>query len=438
MTGRARLCAGALASQTIANVGLNVAAFSANLGLAVLLSRLLGSSGFGAYAFAVAFATILGIPGLLGLPSIVVREIARHRVGGAWGLVRGIIRRTNQAALAASVVVSTGAALVVWIAGWPAGHLRQPTFLGLALVPLLAIVSLRQSAMQGFGRVVLGRTPEQLVAPALLLVIVAVAEWGAGVDLTASWAVAATVAALCISASTGGALLRRTLPPEVRQAEPQYANREWTRAALPLLVSGGIGAVNTQLATVLIGSLRSAREVGLFNVANRAAAFVAFFLLAAIPTLMPRIAELYERGEHEVLQRLLTNAARAVSLVSLPVAVLLAVFPGPILRVFGPDFAAASTPLRILCLAQIVNVLTGFGGTILIMVGRGGLATAGVAVGAAVNLALSPLLISNYGATGAAVGSGIGLAVSNLVIVALLWSRQGIYSPAIRLLRTAA
>jgi O-antigen/teichoic acid export membrane protein len=147
---------------------------------------------------------------------------------------------------------------------------------------------------------------------------------------------------------------------------------------------------------------------------------------------MPMIAELDERGDRLKLQRMLTKVARGVLLATVPCALVLFVFAHPILHVFGAGYDAAALPLRILCVAQLVNVLTGFGGTIVIMVRRSDLATRGVAGGAVVNVVLSPILISLYGISGAAAASAVGIVVTNLLITRLLWSSHRLYAPAIR------
>ena len=45
----------------------------------VMVARKLGATGFGQYSFALALAYILLIVGEMGLPKVVVRELAAHR-----------------------------------------------------------------------------------------------------------------------------------------------------------------------------------------------------------------------------------------------------------------------------------------------------------------------------------------------------------------------
>jgi len=413
------------------NAGLNAATLVFNFAIAVILSHLLGADGYGAYAFAVAVGLLLTVPALLGLPPLIVREIAAARVHESWGAIRGVMQWTTRVVVGAATLVGGGALLVFWIAGWPEPPLRTPTLLALLLVPLIGLISLRQSAMQGLGRVVLGRTPETVVSPAATIVLILVLDAALGDRFSAGWAIGASLAAGGMAAVLGARLLRRVMPAEARSAPPQYATRAWVLATVPLLLMSGISTMNDQVGTVLVGALGNARDVGVFSVASRAAALIPFLLLAAVPTLMPSISELQARGEGERLQRLMTHAARLVFFASLPIVLGVAVFAEQILRIFGSDFSAGATPLRVLAVGQIVNIATGFPGTILLMIGETGRVTRAVAAAAAVNLGLSVALVPDFGATGAAVAGAASIALANILLSSVLWRSRRIWSPAL-------
>lgn len=412
-------------------VGLNGATLAFNFLIVLLLSRQLGPDGYGAYAFATAWALLLAVPAMLGLSQLVVREIATYRVRRDWGLTRGLLRRANQVVISASIAICAVAAAAFSLLGWPESSLFEPTLLGLALVPLVSLVAVRQSAMQGFGAVVLGRVPETLVAPMLMIVLVLALDTVLPAGLSALWAVGAQVLAAAFAALIGLYLLRRTLPEEVLLAKPLEDRRRWLLGIVPILVASGIQAVNVQAGTILTGSIAGSEEAGIYSVSVRIALLISFLLLAAVPSLMPTIAELHERGEAEALQRLLMRAARLVFLGSLPLAVGALLFAGRILALFGADFEAGATALRVLCLGQLVLVATGLAGTILIMVGEAGQTIWAVAAGTAVNLLVSAALIPAFGAEGAAVGTAASIIVTNFLMVSLLWRRQRIYSAAL-------
>jgi O-antigen/teichoic acid export membrane protein len=425
-----------LFEKAIGNAGLNGIALLLNVVITVLLSRLAGASGYGTYAFAVALANLLAVPAMLGLPALVVREVAAHRVDGSWGLIHGVIRRANEAVVAASVIVCAAAAGVFVAVAWPHGELRTPSFVALALIPLTSVVSIRQGVMQGFGHVVVGRVPETAVSPLLVIVLVVGFRLALGDRFSPLWAVAAAAAALAAATALGMWLQRRTLPFEVRNAPPAYATRRWAAAAVPLLLLGGIGVFNDQIATVLLGSLGTAREVGLFGIASRIAGFVPFLLIAAVPTLMPRTSELYARGEAVALQRLTSRAGRLVFCGTLPLFVLVVAAATPLVHLFGGTFPDAATPLRILALGQLVNVLTGFAGMILVMVDAAGLVVASIGVAAVANVSLNLALDGRLGATGAAVAVATSVALANCLLSAMLWRTKRIWAPAVALPRT--
>jgi O-antigen/teichoic acid export membrane protein len=324
-------------------------------------------------------------------------------------------------------------ALTFWALGWPDPFLMQPTLLGLALVPLLALIDVRQYSMRGLGEVVVSRTPETVVAPTLILVFVVGLAASLPHGLTRNWAMAGQILAAGLTALLGTHLLRRTVAHELRAAEPRIETRAWIVAGLPLLLMNVITAVNSQAGTILTGALAGPRDAGIYNVAVRIAGFLPFLLLVTVPALMPTVAELHARGEREELQRLLTKAARTVFFVSVPVAVAVIVLAGPVLGLFGNDFGAGTTTLRILCIGQVVNLATGFAGTTLIMTGAAGQLTKALAFGAVVNLGLSAVLIPEFHAEGAAIASTASVVLINIQTAWVLWRRRRIYSPALRL-----
>lgn len=422
-----------LVGQTVGTAVLNGATLAFNFVIVLLLSRLLGPAEYGAYAFAIAWALFLAVPAMLGLSILIVREVATYRVREDWSRAQGLLRRANQAVLAASLLLSSAAAILFWILDWPEPGLFRPTLVGLALVPLLALVAVRQSAMQGLGNVVLARVPEAIVAPLLTVAFVLALELSVAQGLSATSATGAHVAAAAFAAVLGGFLLKQMLPTAMRGADAVHETRIWLVGALPLLIASGIQAASVQAGTILTGSFAGEEEAGVYNVAARVAFLLSFLLLAVRPGLMLAVAELSERGESAALQRLVTRASRTVFLVSLPLALGTFVFAGPVLGLFGAGFGEGVTSLRILCVGQFVQLATGVAGMTLNMIGEAGRATWAVAVGAVLNLLLSFGLTPVFGAEGAAASMTTSIAVMNGLMVFFLWRRGRICATPLRL-----
>jgi len=74
----------------------------ASLGLGFLsqlvVARLAGISGYGTYSYALAWSAMVVQPSLLGLDRVLIRELANYREARAFGLMRGLLRRSDQVA----------------------------------------------------------------------------------------------------------------------------------------------------------------------------------------------------------------------------------------------------------------------------------------------------------------------------------------------------
>jgi len=245
--------------QGAGNAVLNGTALVLNFCMTLILSRLLGAQGFGAYAFALSLVLLVSVFATLGVTPLVVREITTYRLSESWGAVRGMVRRANELVLLTSVTVCAVAATVFVVTGWPRGQLHAPALYALPLIPMIAVTSVRQGVMQGFGRVVLGRSPETVIMPAAALVAAGVLGIALGDRFSASWAVAASDAAGLLAVVVGIVFLRRVLPAQVRVEPPVYETPRWVRAAVPLVMLSLVSTASGQLPTLSITSGTAAR-----------------------------------------------------------------------------------------------------------------------------------------------------------------------------------
>jgi O-antigen/teichoic acid export membrane protein len=408
---------------------LNVAQIFLNFFVTLSLAHLLGASGVGIYAYAFAWASVLAVPSVLGLTPLVVRHVAAYRVQGEWGLLRGLLARANHAVVLSSALLVTGGAIACLLVNGARREFLYPVLVSLLLIPIVALTSIRQAAMQGLGRVVLGRTPETLVAPALFLVLVS-STWVLPVDLSATWAVALQVAAAFVALVIGVVLLRRVLPPRVTAERSEYDMKAWIRSAIPLLLFSVVQALNVQIEVILLGALDSAASAGLFSVAGRIAGLVTFVMIAVGYPLSPMIARLHAEGQTALLERTVRRAATGVFLASVPIALGVIVLARPLLGVVGAEFAGAETALILIVAAQLVFAATGFAGTVLVMTGHESWLVRGVAAGAVLNAGLNALLIPPFGLNGAAVASTIASTTMSVCLAYFARRRAGVPATA--------
>jgi O-antigen/teichoic acid export membrane protein len=416
---------------------LNVAALILGIVVALVLSRQLGAAGYGAYAFALSWASLLSVPALLGLTPVLVRNVAAYKAQERWAELRGIVRRANQVVLGMSIALPVGAAIVGVVFTDPSGELAEPFLVGLTLVPLLALSALRFSTLQALGHVVLGRLPETIIAPASFLGLVALAVAIPEFELSATSAVALQAAATLLAFAVGLVLVRRLLPDRANTTRAAYETRAWARSAAPLLLVSGLAAVNLQAGIVALGFATDPGEVGVYGVAGRIATLTGFISIAVTYALMPEIARLHAVGSRKRLGALLPRSARIVMLLSLPLACVFLVVPGIFLGLFGEAFEGGETILRILVLGELVKLALGSGSATLAMMGFEDQVLKGAAAGAVSNVVLLVPLVPAFGGEGAAAATALSGLVASGVYAYLAWTRARLYVAALSFPRFA-
>jgi O-antigen/teichoic acid export membrane protein len=423
--GRASLRS--LLAGTVGTLGINAATLVLNLVLVLVLTRALGASEYGVYAFSLSTAMLLSVLAMLGLNAVVVRQMATYETRGQWGLVRGLIRRSHQLVAAAGCTIAAVASLVAVIVYHSSPRTLVPLSIAFLLIPLVALTAMRQTAMQGLHRVLLGRLPDAVVFPTLVVVLVIAARLALGDDFTARWAVGVTVTAATLALIFGGVVLARSLPGEVRQATPETETRAWLRSARPLLLSAVLTSANTQAGTILLGTMEGASDAGIFNTAFRVATFTSFVFLAASFPLMPAVARFWAHGEREAAEALMQKAARAVFLASAVIGGTLIVFAAPILALFGSEFESGAGAIRILVVGYVVAIATGFAGLALIMTGNEKSFSVATAIGVVTNILVTLALVPILEVDGAAIGFAAGTATAGVLATLFVWRRLRIY-----------
>ena len=426
------------AKTTMLNLGSMVFTFVTTL----VLSRMLGARGYGTYVYALALPTLLALAAQLGYGHLLVRNVAAYSADHQWGLLRGIIHRSQRLMLTASLLFGAGAGGVGWMfVGQEQPWLRQAFFIALLLVPALALIAHREAVLRGFGRVALGRLPETTVQPLLLLVLVGVLEVVLSRRVSAPQVMAATVAAAAGALAVGTVLVARATPPQVNVALVEVDRASWSRSARSLLAINGLQVVNLQMGVILLGAIESVDATAVFSVALRLAAMVSFLQTAVTFPLAPAVARLHAAGSRAQIQRLASRASLGVLVLSTPIVIGLLVFGEHVLALFGEQFRAGTTALTILVIGELVNIASGF--VVILLIGTGQertLFTAAACVTAA-KLVASASLVSAFGLEGAALGQALGIAGQNVVLAILVWRRLAIYSPGLgnrRFLRRVA
>jgi O-antigen/teichoic acid export membrane protein len=394
---------------------------ASNFGLLIVLNRTLGQRNAGIVVVAIAVFQITSTVAALGCSTGLVRIISRDRATGHPERLPAVLT----VAVVPVVVVGTLAAAGMWAsAGWLSdvfargaeAHRVADVLRAMAL--LLPAASLHTVLVQGtrgfdtmLPQVLIERVGRALALP-LVVGVAASLDFGPrGVGV--AWA-ATNVVALVFSARA----IRWRVKRAVEGVTPVPASRAiaadfWSFTGPRAVGQASEVAVNW-LDTVLVGALVSTTAAGIYASGTRYLLPGMFAAEALMQVTAPRISGLLARHRATEASELLQVVAGWQVTVMWPLYLITAIFPRPLLEVFGPQVVQARGALIALSVAMLVASPLGPAGSAVLMSGRSRQAMFNTLVFLGINLGGNLIFLPRHGITAA------GLVWAATIIVAAL------------------
>jgi O-antigen/teichoic acid export membrane protein len=391
-----------------------VLALSALL-LTPYLYRRLGVGGFGTWSvmFAVATSSILLATGFgSGVSKLVADLRAQDRRHELEQTVAGGVTAMAGLGLFAALLSAAFALLADDLAAaGQRGDFRTGMF-------VLAATMLVYLPSWAYGMTLIGYQRYDLVAVgwvAQILVFtvgaVVAVELGAGV----LGVVIAYSASLVVEAVVLIALLVRNdpeMPLRPRAVSRGRLKRIAGFSSVTLFIDS-MGFAGQRADTAVVAGIRSAAAAAPYASAIKLQSGLQALVLPYVDLMLPMVADLWSRDERVAVARRLRLATRVTLQLTLPVALVMVIFAGDIVHVWmGTAPRSAAAIVAVLAIAQVsLLACTPADRT---LVGTGAVHVVGwiALFDGILNVALSIVLISSYGAVGAAIGT---LATSALI-----------------------
>jgi O-antigen/teichoic acid export membrane protein len=429
------------AIKTVVNGGsVAFAIYAAAAGMAycsqLVIARMVGVESFGVYAYVTATMVVLAYFAALGFDVALLRFVPVYEVQHRWDLLRGVISYAQRRAGAVGIVaVLIGISITVVRGPGMSLELRNSFFIGFALIPTLALLWIRCSAIRAFGGVVWAIVPDRFVREGMVIILVALATLGLGLHLDAS----EVVMLMLVSSGMGLALtslaMRQLRPRAADEAASVYDAAVWRQVAWPLLVIGGTEALMNRTGVLILGWFGDIKDAGIYSLVFNIAFVVALPRTALNTLFAPAVSSLFARKDQTTLQALVASAASRTLVAVAGIALVLAVLADPLLQWFGPGVEDGATALRILLLGQTIAAGAGSQLCVMTMTGYERNAAASLVVSAIANAIASAVFIRLFGLTGAAIATSLSLVIWNLAMAHFLWRRLGLLPGVFGLLR---
>jgi len=395
-----------------------------------LLARLMKVEQYGIYAYCLSWLTILLLLGNLGLDAAALRFIPQYVSRGEWGYCRGMIARSFRVIIPVSVVLLLGGWSVILVNRNQLVEegLSAALLISMAALPLWTAIRLTQGILQAFKMPGLSQFLDGVLSPLILLSMLGLALM-LNITISAPVVMAVFVVSCAVVLIVGIVWLRRyILPQKVKTAVGQYQTWEWLRFAIPMLMIAGTYVIMNNTDVIMIGMMKDTPQAGIYSAATRLAALVSVSLVFVNMALTPYISEYFYNERRGELQHFISLSARIAALFAVPIFLVLMIYGKQVLGLFGSEFQGGYYSLLILISGQLVNVLSGSVGYIMIMTGRQKQAAYVLAAGAVLNIILNLILIPPFGIEGAAVATAVALIVWNVVLVVYIRSRINLNS----------
>jgi O-antigen/teichoic acid export membrane protein len=406
--------------QNIVGLGVFViASFAMNILIARAFGR--GSGALGQITLATQLAFVVGAATRFGMDMAAVRRVAIEVGQGTGGRSRAIVRIAVSIALAVSAVV----ALLAFLFAAPIAALfKAPTAAYQAAAAALIFVALAQVYLGGSrGLKIMRHTLYAYwIGQSIGWIVLTLVGWaaiGKTVPVTvlayaASWILATVIALISWRSAS-----RRFEPLPAEPGETSALIRYGAPRAPAALLSQAL--FYTDLAVLAAYLPEGDPALSVYAACVRVSQALVLFLTAVSYMFSPFVADLYERKEHDRLDSLFKSITRWTLAGTIPLLLLFWIAPGPVLKVFGSDYDAGTSWLRILLIGQIVNVSVGAAGFVLIMVGRTVWDLVVYATSFALDLAVAITLVPQLGPKGAAIAQSATLIFSNAFRLYLVW-----------------
>lgn len=419
-----------LLRSSILSIAIKVFGLAFSLITAIILARALGPEQYGIYSYVLAIVSILAIPAMFGLPSLIVRETAKAQLKQEWGIISGIWSWANNITASLSLLITLVAAGVLWLNRDSFSPIQFLTFAwGLAFIPLSALAALRGASLRGLRKVIQGQLPEQVIKPILFIIMLAALSFIGNKKITAEKAMMFNALSAGLAFIFGAWLLLREKPKELNTAAKEYNKKSWISSVIPLAMIGGLDILVTQTDVIMLGSFRTAEEVGVYRVAAQGAMLAAIGISGTNMVIAPYISKFAHSNDIINLENLAKQSARASFVVAFSATLVFALFGKVIIAlVFGESYVSAYVPLILLALGQSIHAGLGAGGVILNMNGYEKSTLIILSFAAVINVILNFIMIPIWGGIGAASATVIAIVFRKIVTWYMVYTRLRIDS----------
>ena len=376
----------------------------------ILLARMLGAEGLGAYSLGLSVVSVATVFGYIGMHQVVMRLVATADYERKSLHDTSLIIVVISSSVVAVALFSSSSFLSTVVFDKP--QIVQPLrWLSASIIPY-SILRLYVGLLKGVRHTFVAAISESISIQLIALILLIVLPGHRTVNQV-SMIYSIAVIATCIFAA-----FFWNIKMDRGREKGKVAPQMLLWIALPLFVVDLSIQLRNRIDVIMLGIWSSDADVGIYNVALRTTLVMGFLLVSMDAILSPKFAQLYAANDMKSLQRLVNQSVRLVALLACPLIVLFLVFPGSLLMLFGSEFTVGAMTMRIVAVGVFFQILSGPTAPLLVMTGNETVLRNIMMFSVIFSVIANFLLIPTFGLRGAAVGTALTMFVQNSVSMA--------------------
>ena len=384
--------------------------FAAN----VVMARLLGADLLGVYVLAWTVVMATSVLTTFGFEGGFVRYVSMYVGQGRHDLARSIFSLGVRFGAVAGLVAT--AAIILLRGTLAERFFKEPRLEGALLLMALAMLPYTLARLQAAALRALKDMRRSIAGLELWLRIPRLAIFLAlfVIGFRLNGVVAAAVVATVVSSLALASFLRSRARFLLRGEKAEIPRREFVSYSAQMFAETATAFALLQSGRIVLGFFLTSADVGIYNVVVLVAGLATLFTFSWNAIFSPIIADVYHRGEVEVMGSLLRAITRWIVLLTLPLFAWLILSGRGVLSVFGSDFTAGYAALVVLAAAQVLDSAGASVSSCLAMTKYQRYNVMNILVMAVVSVALNVALVPRMGILGAAVATGAAIALVNV------------------------
>jgi len=389
----------------------------------VTMARLLTEGAYGEVVLVLSVVNIIGLIGKLGLNDGVMRQFPHYEdvPAKAYGVIRAGLGLATISSVCFGAAVFIAAPLIATRI-FDNSSLIPLIRLGAIGIPLGAVSKVCVSLVQG-ARDARPQYVKEVLEPGSRFVLTGIFLLA---GLEAMGAIGGKVGSILIGTVLVLVMAYRILPSYDVDPEPMY--RPVLAFSVPLIAVQGLGFLNTNVDIYMIGYFLASSELGIYNIGLQLSNIVSSVLMTAGFLLPPMMTRLHDQGKTAETRRVFQLVTKWMVVLVLPIIVVLFFSPELVIgTLFGAEYTAGATALRILLVAKLFSILMGLNTQGLIALGKNRTVSYIIFCQTAVNVALNVLLIPIIGIEGAAIGMAVSGIIGDILGVGILYREFSVH-----------